>query len=230
MNMRLATSSFKILALASFAAGGLIATAPAANAGYMTHMQTLPVSVILADMKGKTPSQLGAEKFISSMAQRGIDFLSNGQQTQAQKTESFRRLLEENYDMETIGRYTLGKYWRVATPQQQAEFQKLFKSYVVGMYSQRFSDYRGQKFQIAGSHPDGDSDDTIVNSTILPADGGQAVQVDWRVRNANGRYRVVDVIVAGVSMSLTQRSDFSSVIQQGGGDVQALIDSLKQKI
>jgi phospholipid transport system substrate-binding protein len=179
--------------------------------------------------KGSSQIQVGAENFISSMARRALDFLGNAQQTQAQKTESFRRLLEDNYDMETIGRFTLGRYWKTATPQQRTEYQRLFKKRVVEMYSNRFSDYKGQKFETIGSRAEGDKD-TIVSSKIIPADGSAEIMVDWRVRYSGGRYHVVDVIVAGVSMSVTQRSDFASVIQQGGGDVQALIEHLKKKI
>jgi phospholipid transport system substrate-binding protein len=171
--------------------------------------------------------QVGAQNFINSMARRALDFLGNAQQTQGQKTESFRRLLEENYDMETIGRFTLGRYWKTATPQQRTEYQRLFKKRVVEMYSQRFSEYKGQKFETVSARPEGEND-TIVTSKIIPADGAQEIMVDWRVRYKDGRYRVVDVIVEGVSMSVTQRSDFSSVIQQGGGDVQVLIDHLKK--
>ncbi|MBI2234007.1 MAG: ABC transporter substrate-binding protein [Micavibrio aeruginosavorus] len=173
--------------------------------------------------------QEGAENFISSMARRALDFLGNAQQTQAQKSESFRRLLEDNYDMETIGRFTMGRYWKTATPAQRTEYQRLFKKRVVEMYSNRFSEYKGQKFETRGARAEGEND-TIVSSMIIPVDGTPEVSVDWRVRYKDGRYRVVDVIVAGVSMSVTQRSDFASVIQQGGGDVQVLIDHLKQKI
>lgn len=173
--------------------------------------------------------QVGAQNFINSMARRALDFLGNAQQTQSQKTESFRRLLEENYDMETIGRFTLGRYWKMATPQQRTEYQHLFKKRVVEMYSQRLSEYKGQKFETISTRPEGEND-TIVTSRIVPVDGAPEVGVDWRVRYKDGRYRVVDVIVEGVSMSVTQRSDFASVIQQGGGDVQVLINHLKQKI
>lgn len=222
-------STVRLLALTSVAFGGLvIAGSTSSQAAYMTHLQSVPLStIVLASAEGKTQAQSGAESFVASMAKRALDFLGNAQQTQAQKTESFRRLLEDNYDMEAIGRFTLGRYWKTATPAQQAEFQKLFRNYVVTMYAQRFSEYKGQKFDVTGSRADGN--DVIVSSKVLPADGGQEVQVDWRVRPAGGHYRVVDVIVAGVSQSVTQRQDFNSVIQQGGGNVDALLNSLKNK-
>ncbi|MEC7028100.1 MAG: ABC transporter substrate-binding protein, partial [Pseudomonadota bacterium] len=70
--------------------------------------------------------------------------------------------------------------------------------------------------------------DTIVTSFIIP-DQGSEIQIDWRVRYKDGKYKVIDIIVEGVSMSVTQRSDFSSVIQRGGGNVQVLIDHLREK-
>lgn len=218
--------SFRTLALASVAAACILAI-PAQTAFANSPAKQKTENV--AGQAGKSQSQIGAENFVDSMARRALDFLGNAQQTPTQKTESFRRLLEDNYDMETIGRFTLGRYWKAATPQQRAEYQKLFKKRIVEMYSRRFSEYKGQKFEVRNSRPDGETD-IIVNSSIIPADGTPEIAVEWRVRYKDSRYRVVDVIVEGVSMSVTQRSDFSSVIQQGGGDIQALLNHLKQAI
>jgi phospholipid transport system substrate-binding protein len=99
---------------------------------------------------------------------------------------------------------------------------------VVNDYTQRFGDYKGQKFQVKSARPVGNGD-VLVSSEIIPTDGTEAIQVDWRVRPKSGTYKIVDVLVAGVSMSVTQRSDFSSVIQRGGGKVDVLINYLKQK-
>src|SRR5687768_2247615 len=203
-----------VMAMIALSAGAVCFFAAPVQAGSIgggsANPAFIPVSVDLAGSpaKDKTQTQAGAENFVGSMAKRALDFLGNGQQTQAQKTESFRRLLEENYDMETIGRFTLGLYWRSATPQQRVEYQKLFKKRVVEMYSRRFSEYKGQKFEVTGSRADGEND-VIVASRVIPADGSPEIMVEWRVRYKDGRYRVVDVIVEGVSMSVTQRSDFS---------------------
>ena len=114
----------------------------------------------------------------------------------------------------------------MATPAQQKEYLGLFRKMVVDVYTARFNDYKGQKFE-AKSFRSISPTDTLVTSFIVPADGGQNVQVDWRVRYKGGTYKIVDVLVSGVSMSVTQRSDFASVIQRGGGNVSVLIDHLK---
>lgn len=168
-----------------------------------------------------------AQSFIQDMANRAIDFLGNDGMSADQKKTAFRKLLQDNFDMRTIGRFSLGRYWRVSTPEQRNEYQKLFEQMVIGVYSERFAEYKGQRFETRGFREDGPKD-TLVNSFIVP-DQGPEIQVDWRVRNKDGIYKVVDVIVEGVSMSVTQRSDFSSVIQRGGGDVSVLLAHLREQ-
>lgn len=180
---------------------------------------------LLVNVSNKTEG-LKAQETIDKMGQRAISFLSDASLSTEQKQEEFRKLLQANFDMDTIGRFTLGKNWRTASAAQQKEFQKLFENYIVRIYSGRFNDYQGQRFDVTSFQDTGKSD-VLVSSYIVP-DGGNKVKVDWRVRNKNGQYKIIDVIIEGVSMSLTQRSDFSSVIQRGGGDIDVLISHLKK--
>lgn len=166
-----------------------------------------------------------AEKFIGDMAGRALAFLGNESLSQEDKISSFRKLLNESFDLDTIGRFTLGRHWKTSTEAQRQEYLTLFRKMVVDVYAKRFGDYKGQRFETRGARADGDSD-TIVTSYIIPGSGPE-VQVDWRVRFKNGQYKIVDVIVEGVSMSVTQRSDFAAVIQRGGGDVSVLLNYLR---
>lgn len=180
-------------------------------------------SVLLMDVAASN----GAQAFIDSMAGRAIEFLGNSSMSQAAKKQQFEKLLRESFDMDTIGRFALGRYWKTATDAQKKEYMTLFRRMIIDVYSGRFSDYKGQKFETRGARPEGEKD-TLVTSFIIPGDGPE-IQVDWRVRYKDGRYRVVDVIVEGVSMSVTQRSDFAAVIQRGGGDVGVLLTHLRGK-
>lgn len=167
-----------------------------------------------------------AQSFIQGMAQRAIDFLANQSLGHAEKSAKFKALLSDSFDLKTIGRFALGKYWKVATPAEQSEYLKLFETMVVDVYSNRFKDYQGQDLVVDGAKPEGDRD-VLVTSFIVPPDGPK-VQVDWRVRGKDGRYRIVDIIVEGVSMAVTQRSEFASVIQSGGGNVSVLLEHLRK--
>lgn len=167
-----------------------------------------------------------AFKFVQSTAENGLKFLSNPKSGEAEKKAEFRKLLDTSFDLDTIGRFALGRYWNTATPTQQKNYLVQFRRMVVDVYASRFGDYKGQKFEAKSFRSISESD-TLVTSFIKPADGGQDIQVDWRVRSKGGKFKIVDVLVAGVSMSVTQRSDFSSVIQRGGGNIDVLIDHLK---
>ncbi len=172
--------------------------------------------------------QKQSEQLINSLGDQAISFMSNTAMTDQDRQEAFRKLLSKNFDMKTIGRFVLGRYWRSATPEQLSEYQGLFEKMVVSVYSERFKEYSGQKFYVKGSRLDTDKD-TLVASAILPKDGGQEIPVEWRVRQkSDGRFQVVDVIVAGISMSVTQRSDFSAVIQRGGGNLDVLLAHLRK--
>lgn len=165
-----------------------------------------------------------AESFVNSMASDAISFLGNPDLSEANKKKHFSKLLNKSFDMNTIGRFALGRYWRTASAEQRKEYQKLFREMIVDVYSSRFGEYEGQVLEIRGSKRDNEKDVTV-QSFIVP-DVGQEIQVDWRIRKKNGQYKVIDVMVEGVSMALTQRSDFSSVIQRGGGEVSVLIAHL----
>ncbi len=167
-----------------------------------------------------------AKNFIDKMGSDAISFLDNKSLSNAQKQEKFRVLLNRNFDMDTIGRFALGKNWRSASEAQQKEYLNLFDDMIVRVYSSRFNEYDGQNFKVLSARDIG-KNDKLVTSYIIPPSGSK-VQVDWRVRNKNGSYKVIDVIIEGVSMSLTQRSDFSSIIQRGGGNIEVLLKHLRK--
>jgi len=79
------------------------------------------------------------------------------------------------------------------------------------------------------SAPGENGDETIVTSEIIRG-GSNKLQVDWYLVNRGGSLKVVDAYVAGVSMKVTQRDEFASVIQQGGGQVSFLLDRLRAKV
>ena len=167
-----------------------------------------------------------AQKFIDDMGRKAISFLGNNNLSQSQKEREFRKLLRAHFDMATIGRFALGRNWKVATATQKKEYQKLFEAMVVEIYAARFNDYKGERFDVSSVRPSG-TKDALVTSYIVP-DSGSKIRVDWRVRNKNGQYRIIDVVIEGVSMAQTQRSDFSSVVQRGGGQVEVLLTHLRK--
>lgn len=180
------------------------------------------------DVAAGGPSINAARNFVDAMAKRTVVFLADKKLSEQQKTDQFRTLLFADFDMDTIGRFVLGTYWNRSSPAQRQEYQRLFREMIAHVWAERFEQYQGQKFELRGARADGDKD-TLVSSVIIPLENPE-VQVDWRVRYKNGQYKIVDVVVEGVSLSVTQRSDFASVIQRGGGDVGVLLASMREQV
>lgn len=179
-------------------------------------------------MAAPPPSDSGAQAtaFMNKLWNHALELLNNKSPI-AQRQAQFRALFHNDFDSPGIARFVLGRYWRTASPEEQKEFLKLFEDYVVFVYTARLSDFGGEQFKISGSRPDADA--VIVSTDVITPGAPQPLKIDWRLVNDAGAYKISDVIVEGVSMAVTQRSEFASVIQRHGGQIQGLIDLMRQK-
>ena len=167
-----------------------------------------------------------ARAFVNTLGQQAIQVLGPSV-APAQRVARFRELFRNDFDVPGIGQFVLGRYWRSATPQEQQEFLQLFQEYIVRAYSSRLGEYGGEPFRVTGARQSGD--ETIVTSEIVRGSGGR-IQVDWYLIGGPGGYKITDVYVGGVSMKVTQRDEFGSVIQRNGGHLSALNAQLQQKL
>lgn len=174
-------------------------------------------------------AQQQARAFIEDLGDRTIDLLSDPDATTQSLIDDFERLFRQNFDTNTIGRFVLGRHWSQATPQQRQNYLEVFREFVVQTYAQRFSDFSGQRLQIEGTRPAGSSD-VMVSTRIVDPSGAPPVAVDWRVRVQDGEVKIIDVMVENVSMAITYRNEFNSVIQRQGGNVAGLIQALQQRV
>jgi phospholipid transport system substrate-binding protein len=195
----------------------------------MRVIRTILFAVALAFVAapaGADDANPAASAFMQSLGSKAIGELTDPAVPQAERQARFRTLLDQHFDVPTIAKFTLGRYWRTATDEQRAEFSKLFEDFIVQSYSTRFAEYHGESFQVAGSSTD-ESGAIVVHSKIdMPS--SEDVRVDWHLRAAGGSFAIVDIVVEGVSMAVTQRSEFASVIQSRGG-VAGLLEALRAK-
>ncbi|HXZ02331.1 MAG TPA: ABC transporter substrate-binding protein [Stellaceae bacterium] len=169
-----------------------------------------------------------AAGFVNDLVNRALKALDDKQLANEDRARQFRDMLDRDFDMTRIARFVLGRYWNDAREEEKQQFQKLFEEYVVRAYAQRFSEYSGETVKITGSRPESEIN-TLVQSQIIRPNGAPPAKVDWRVRKDGGGYKIVDVDVEGVSMILTQREEFSSVIQRSGG-LAGLNKTLQEKL
>jgi len=184
-------------------------------------------SALPSRASAQSPMQDGSRTFVEKLADRAVATLTIKDITEQERARRFRALLTEAFDVPAIARFALGRYWREATEQQRAEYLRLFETMIVATYASRFGEYSSETIRLLDARIDDPKLVTVMSEVFKP---GQApARVDWRVMTDSGSYRVVDVVVEGISMSLTQRNDFAAVIQRTGGAVEGLLVALRDK-
>jgi phospholipid transport system substrate-binding protein len=175
-----------------------------------------------------TPDAVAADPslFMSEMWKRAVEILGK-KAPETERLARFRELFQADFDGPGIARFVLGRYWRTASEEEQQEFLGLFEDYVVFVYGTRFSSLSGEALKIRGSRAEARG--VIVSSEIVSPGGEAPVKVDWRLITDSGVFKISDVVIEGISMMVTQRSEFASVIQRHGGQVSGLLSLMREK-
>jgi phospholipid transport system substrate-binding protein len=172
-----------------------------------------------------------AEAFVQSNVQRGLQILNNASLSKDQRQDQFRSFLITLTDLRRIALYTLGPARRTASPADQDAFVDAFRNYAFAVYGAEFSKYSGQSLRVTGSIQRAPGDElvrTVLVDSRAPA-GQQPIEVDFRVYNSGGKYSVVDIVVAGLDLAITEQDDFSAFLAQHNGDLKALTANLRQR-
>ncbi len=125
-----------------------------------------------------------------------------------------------------MSRLVLGRYWRSATDLQREQFTNAFRSLLVRTYAESLIDYTGVPIRYLPVHMDEEAKDAIVQTEIHQS-GRPAVDINYRLRLLRDEWKVIDVIVEGVSLITNYRSEFSTQIGQSGLD--SVIRSLEAR-
>ena len=168
-----------------------------------------------------------AQALMRDLGAEVIEVISD-RRTMTDMIRDLRRLFTQNFDTDTIGRFVLGRYWNVATAEQQTEYLGLFREFIVQTYARRFTEYSNEEFVIQSARPEGNQDVMVISRIIRQA--GPPVSVDWRIRQRGDRSQIIDVIIEGVSMALTFRDEYRSIIERNGGRIEPLLDALRRQI
>lgn len=168
-----------------------------------------------------------AASFIQSTGRDLVTAINSGAPV-TQRREQVASVLRRAVDVEGVGRFILGRYWRLATPEEQAQYMRLFEETLIRNLSARFGEYQGVRFSL-GRSQQRTEDDALVN-TIVERPNLAPFSLDWRVSEVGGQPRVVDVIAEGTSLRLTTRSEYSAVISRNGGRVAALLDAMRNQV
>ena len=166
--------------------------------------------------------------YVMEMTTEAINTLTDNSTSQNEKESQFGKLFDKNFDVPSISRFVLGKYWKQASLDQKKKFIKAFRNYVVKTYSSRFNEYSGEQLTLLNFENESNPKIFIVH-TGLEREDATMIMVDWRIGKKKDRFVILDIIIEGISLAVTQRSEFVSVIDQNEGSIDKLISLLKEK-
>ncbi len=169
-----------------------------------------------------------AEAFVKQVTENGVEDIINANISQAEKDARFEKLFNNALDLNFIGQFVLGRYWKTATPQQRQDFIQAYRDLNIKTWSKRFDEFKGKRFIFKGTFPSTSANQVFVN-TDVPMDQGEPAKVVWRVKQNGDKFKIVDIIIENVSLAITARNEYTAYIKNNPGGVNALIKDLQQK-
>jgi len=172
-------------------------------------------------------AEVSADELVKRTAEDVLNTLKSDKDIQAGNQQKIYALAEEkilpNFDFERVCRMVLGKNWRTATPEQQAAFQKEFRTLLLRTYATALGKYKNQVIEYKPLRAEAGAKNVSVKTQILQP-GGQPISVDYSLVKLDNGWKVYDIVIESVSLVTNYRSQFSSEIRDNG------LDSLNKKL
>jgi phospholipid transport system substrate-binding protein len=191
------------------------------------------VLVTAATSAASAATDEDAGAFLMSFGKRAADEINNESLSEADREQRFRELFNEVIDVPAIGQFVLGIHWRGATAKQRADFLAVFEDMAVQrflpMITRQSAEYAGKSFSIVDVRRDQTNEDRVYVASSLTREEGPPIRMVWQLREHDGRFKVLDINIEGLSMALTLRQEYSSVVKRSGG-VDGLVKLLREKV
>lgn len=186
---------------------------------------------IVISAASTTPARADVEQAkatVERMANEALRILDTKRDVE-EREQTFLELFRENFAVQTIGEFVLGRRWPKDDAAKRDEFLDVFERYVVKFYTIQLNKYAGgENFRVTGGREQG-AGRYMVTSDVIPPQG-EKVQLDWELEDMPDGPKVVDLRVENISLRITQRDEFRSVIKARGGTIEGLIEALEEKI
>lgn len=136
------------------------------------------------------------------------------------------KLIAPHFDFNTISRRVLGRAWKEASPDQQADFSEAFKRLLIRTYSTALLEYSGEEIEWQPIEAGKDAEKVLKKAEVTLA-SGQTVPMQWGLHKVKDTWKVYDINIDGISLVTNYRSVFASEVRKNGLD--ALIRRLDEK-
>lgn len=185
------------------------------------------VFLILPNLAQSNQNIEQSKFFVENLGKQVVEKVSNVNLTENERHTNFRNLYLSSFDNYYISRFVLGRYWKRLDSNMRKEFISSFNNYIVATYAPKFKGWKGD-FKAVDSLIENNYFNVKMN--VLNKDG-PTLKLMWKIYlDKNERFKILDVNIDGVSMLVTQRAEFMSVIKNNPKGVLGLIEAMKQKV
>jgi phospholipid transport system substrate-binding protein len=141
--------------------------------------------------------------------------------------QRLQAVMQDTFDLDFMAEKVLGKSWSGLNDADRDRWRQVFSEFTVANYAANFDKFTGQQFEIRGEEPS--ANETVLVKTLVKSPGHEDVELTYRLHQAGGRWRIMDVFLKGtVSELALRRSDYSSVLERDG--FAGLVDVLRSRI
>lgn len=190
------------------------------------HFLILAAVSALAPLSARAQSAEKAAAFVKSTGDRLVSVV-NGPGSTSTKRAQMSQIINADVDVDGIGRFCLGRFWKQATAEQQKQYLALFHEVLVTNITAKLGEYQGVTFTMGRSRPQ--DEEAVVSTTVIRPNNGPTA-VDWIIANPTASPKIIDVVAEGTSLRLTQRQDYASYLTHNNGSVDALIAAMKAQV
>ena len=180
------------------------------------------------DMALASPATERAAAFVRAIGDKAVALLKAGDISPGRREIELRRLLQDGVDIPSISRAALGRHWDTATGAQRAEFRELFARYALGNYSRLLATLGLQAFTVLAAETTQTKKPHVLVRTEARLADDHVLEWVWRVHETGQGYKIIDLVIAGVSLIVTQRDEFDSVVTAQGLD--GLLAELRKRL
>ncbi len=173
-----------------------------------------------------------AEAVVKDLAERAWQLLNRDDLDQRSRIDQLTELLKSKTDVPLLSRLVLGRHWQQLNEAQRTGYEELFATVVMRNLARRLDQYANgssgpldQHFRVLSGQPAG-HDDILVRTKVL-TQAGDSLDVDWRLRARDGQPVIIDLIVQGASLLVSQRSEFAAVIERSS--LEGLLTELRAR-
>jgi phospholipid transport system substrate-binding protein len=175
--------------------------------------------------------ELKPDELVKKITEDVLAAVKSDKQLAAGDKQKALKLAEEkilpHVDFQEATRLAVGRAWTQANPEQKKKLVEEFRRMLVRTYSGAIQAYEGQTMKVQPLRMKPDDTDVTVHNQYIRAGGGKPVQLDYQMHKTEQGWKIYDIVVEGVSLVLTYRSEFDAVVKQQGID--GLIKRLADK-